>query len=102
MCDLFQFLAHVWRSQKFENLKGHLPYLCDSAKNDIFLLIHDHAALFSGKPTQTTVLMHDIDVGDRRPIKQHVYHINPVKQALMQTEVAYLLENGFAVPSSSP
>lgn len=58
--------------------------------------------LFGDKPTQTTVLTHDIDVGNHKPIKLHAYHLNPVKRAVMQTEVAYLLENGFAVPSSSP
>lgn len=37
-----------------------------------------------------------------KSIKQHAYRVNPAKCATMQKVVEYLLENGFAVPSSSP
>ncbi len=52
-------------------------------------------------PSQTTVLEHDIDVGECSPIKQNSYRVNPIKRKIMQEETAYLLEHGFAVPSSS-
>lgn len=44
---------------------------------------------------------HDVGVG-HKPIKQHTYRVNPAKRATMQKMVEYLLENGFAVPRSSP
>ena len=94
--------ARLENSKILKNLEGHLSHLCDSAKSDICRLIRDHAALFGDKPTQTTVLTHDIDVGGHRPIKQHAYRINPAKREVMHTEVTYLLEKGFTVPSSSP
>lgn len=40
-------------------------------------------------------------MGGCSPIKQNSYRVNPVKRRIMQEESAYLLEYGFAVPSSS-
>ncbi len=46
-------------------------------------------------PSQTTVLEHDIDVGECSPIKQNSYWVNPIKRKIMQEETVYLLEHGF-------
>ncbi len=67
----------------------------------LFDPLFEHVPLFGDKPTQTTVLQHDVDVGDHKPIKQHAYRVNSTKRAVMNKEVEYLLQNGFAVPSSS-
>lgn len=53
-------------------------------------------------PSRTTVIEHDIDVGDAKPIKQHAYRCSVEKRDIMKREVAHLLENGLAKPSSSP
>ena len=76
----------------------HLP---KDARADIIQLIQNNVLLFSDHPRQTSVLCHDIDVGDHKPIKQHAYRVNPTKRALMQEEVRYLVEHGLAVPSTS-
>lgn len=47
------------------------------------------------------VLSHDIDVDNHPPIKRHAYCVNLTKRSLLKKEVAYLLENRLAVPSSS-
>lgn len=70
------------------------------AQGDVCALINENLQLFGDKPTQTTVLRHDIDVGDSKPIKQHAYRTNPTKRAIMSKEVEYVLQNGFAIPSS--
>ena len=88
-------------SKVLERLDVHLSYLYEPARGDICNLIRCYALLFGDTPTQTTVLQHDVDVGEHSPIKQHAYRVNPVKRAVMQNQVAYLMENGFAVPSSS-
>lgn len=49
----------------------------------------------------TNVLRQDIDVSDQAPIKQHAYHLNPTQRAIVQSEVAYLLNYGLAEPSAS-
>ena len=42
-----------------------------------------------------------MDVGDVRPIKQHPYRVNPVKDAAMAKEVDYMLKHDIIEPSSS-
>lgn len=64
-----------------DDIEKHLCYL--SRPEVIGHLIRCHAPLFGNKPTQTTVLAHDIDVGGHKPIKQHAYCVNPVKRAAM-------------------
>ena len=51
--------------------------------------------------TCTNVIQHDIVVGDHEPIKQHPYHVSPLKWVAMQKEVEYLPKNGLVVPSTS-
>ncbi len=50
-------------------------------------------------PTVTSVLKHDIDVADHRPIKLNAYHVNPFKREIMKQETDYLVKHGLAVPS---
>lgn len=50
-------------------------------------------------PGRTTMRVHDMDVGDAVPIKQHPYRVNPQKRVNMQVEVGYMLHHGIAVLS---
>lgn len=43
--------------------------------------------------------MHDIDVGNAEPIKQHFYRVSPEKQVQLKKEVQYMLDNKIAEPS---
>ena len=52
-------------------------------------------------PTKTNKIFHDVDVGDAKPIKQHLYRSNPVQQHILKEEIKYLLENDFIEPSES-
>ena len=63
--------------------------------------INGFRCLFNDIPSRTNVLVHDIDVKDSRPIRQHPYHVNQVKREIMKKETEYLLENGLATPSFS-
>lgn len=53
-------------------------------------------------PGRTTMLTHDIDVGESHPVKQHPYIVNPRKRDIMRSEFEYMLQHGLAVPSQSP
>lgn len=44
---------------------------------------------------------HNIEVGDTKPIKQRFYKVNFEKRKYLDVEVKYMLENGFAEPSTS-
>ena len=48
-----------------------------------------------------TWAVHDVDVGDSKPIKQHPYRVNPAKAAVIKQEVQYMLDNGLIEPSQS-
>ena len=64
-------------------------------------LIHGYEHLFPDIPTRTDKIYHDVIVEDSKPIKQHPYRMNPLKQKHLQDEVKYLLENDFIEPSQN-
>lgn len=93
--------ARFKNSEILANLGNCLAHLSGPAKTDVETLIQSYPELFGDVPTPTTLLKHDIDVGNHKPIKQHAYCVNPNKRAIMRQEAQYLLDHGFAVPSSS-
>ena len=89
-------------SEMLLKLPSLMHHLSREQEADLLGLISEFPCLFGDVPTRTTVLEHDIDVGESRPIKQHPYRVNAHKRSLMKIEVDYLLENNLAQPSSSP
>uniref|UniRef100_A0A3Q1F7N1 Gypsy retrotransposon integrase-like protein 1 n=1 Tax=Acanthochromis polyacanthus TaxID=80966 RepID=A0A3Q1F7N1_9TELE len=83
-------------------IEDHLSYLPEVQRRDVMDLIYSYPNLFGAVPSCTTVLEHDIDVGNAKPIKQHAYRCSMEKRESMKKEVSYLVENGLAKPSSSP
>lgn len=45
--------------------------------------------------------VHDVDIGDTQPIKQHPYQMSPAKRTLTEKEVAYLTKHNIIQPSHS-
>ena len=66
----------------FVNLKSKLDHLSVNEASDLERLILEYSQLFPDTPTQTSLLCHDVDVGDANPIKQHAYRVNPRKRKL--------------------
>lgn len=89
-------------SQALSVLKSQLLHLSDIQQSEMLDLINCFPSLFLDVPSRTSVLKHDIDVGECRPIKQSAYCVNPAKRKVMGDEVKYLVTNGLAVPRSSP
>lgn len=94
--------ARLPNSEILGNLTSHLHHLTAKQQSDLELLIGRYECLFGDVPTRTSILKHDIDVKDARPIKQHPYRANQNKRQLMKQEVEYLLRNNLASVSSSP
>lgn len=94
--------ARLTNTEVLSQLPHNLSHLPVDQRNDIMTLIGDFPCLFRDTPTQTSVITHDIVLTSPTPIKQRAYRVNPVKRAAMREEVDYLVQNGFAVPSSSP
>ena len=82
-------------------LNNKLSHLEPSQQEELKQLIHEYRHLFPDIPTRTDKIYHDVIVEDSKPIKQHPYRMNPLKQKYLQDEVKYLLENDFIEPSQS-
>lgn len=50
------------------DIDGYLVHLSGPARVDIVKLFKDDERFFNDAPSQTTVLNHDIDVGNHKPI----------------------------------
>lgn len=84
------------------NLDKKLSHLPEDKRDEMKSLIFQFKHLFPDIPSRTDVVVHDIDVGDTRPIKQHPYRVNPTKAQQMRKEIEYMLENEIIERSSSP
>ena len=70
-------------------------------RNDLKQLIHEYEHLYPDIPTRTDKIFHDVDIDGPKPVKQHPYRMNPVKQQYLREEIQYLLDNDFTEPSQS-
>ena len=93
--------SKVENSDILRNLYNKLSHLEPSQQEELKQLIHEYEHLFPDIPTRTDKIYHDVIVEDSKPIKQHPYRMNPLKQKYLQDEVKYLLENDFIEPSQS-
>ena len=77
--------------KKFQAEK--LSYLEAVKQEEIMQLVFQFVNLFPDTPSQTDQVVHDVDVGEATPIKQHPYRVNPLKLKIIREEVAYMLDN---------
>ncbi|KAL0152873.1 hypothetical protein M9458_051806 [Cirrhinus mrigala] len=84
------------------DLSNTLSYLTDCQRKELLQLKDKYPSLFADVPGRTSVLTHDIDVGDSLPIKQNAYRVNPKKRAIMKEEIEYTLRHDIAIPSQNP
>ncbi len=94
-------VGRLKNSEIIQNLDAFLSHLTVTERADVINVIQTNGSLFSDVPSRTSLVEHDIDVGDSLPIKQHAYRVSPEKRAQLQKEVAFMLENNIAVPSYS-
>ncbi|KAI2644688.1 Retrovirus-related Pol polyprotein from transposon 17.6 [Labeo rohita] len=94
--------TRLQNSAILQDLQTFLSHLSSEQSENLTSLLHAFPTLFSDVPGRTTVCVHDIDVGDSPPIKQHPYRVNPWKREIMQTEAEYMLRHDLAEPSQSP
>ena len=88
-------------SEVLDNLEAELSHLTNEQRCDVRGLFYDHPSICSDTLGLTTWAVHDVDVGDSPPIKQHPYRLNPMKAAAVQKEVQYMLDHGLVEPSQS-
>ena len=88
-------------SDVLANLHQKLGHLSVGERESMVSLINKFQELFTDVPKKTNVVLHDVDVGDAKPCKQHPYRVNPLKVQHMEREIKYMLENDIIEPSSS-
>ena len=88
-------------SDVLANLETKLSHLSYSQQLQLSALIKKFTDVFPDVPGQTTLVSHDVNVGDSCPIKQHPYRVNPVKLEVMKKEIDYMLSNGIIKHSQS-
>ena len=88
-------------SETLKNLDVVLAHLTVEQRTELAKLIKSYPSIFGDTPSRTTLIEHDIDVGDAKPIRQRFYRVSEVKRKIIDGEVKYMLDNHIAVPSSS-
>ncbi|XP_066940971.1 uncharacterized protein [Macrobrachium rosenbergii] len=89
-------------SEILNNLPFKFQHLNEEKSSSLIKLINKYKDLFKDTPGRTTILEHDVDIGEAKPIKQCPYRPNPTKRDIVKEEVKYMLENDLIVPSCSP
>ncbi|XP_030839510.1 uncharacterized protein LOC763830 [Strongylocentrotus purpuratus] len=91
----------VNNSQVMANPAEVLGHLSEQEQHDVIEILCEYPAVCTDKLGCTLRTVHDVDVGDSLPIKQHPYRLNPRKKHQVQTELQYMLDCGIVEPSQS-
>lgn len=82
-------------------LEESLHHLTEGQRQDVLQLVDSYPVLCSDVPRRTNGAVHDVDVGDAIPIKEHPYCNSPHKKNIIQKEVDYMLKIGVTEPADS-
>ena len=94
--------SKLQNSDILKDLDQKLSHLDSDKRLELKQLFLEYEHLFPDIPSRTDKIYHDVDIIDgSKPVKQHPYRMNPVKQQYLREEVQYLLDNDFIEPSQS-
>ena len=82
--------ARLSNSEMLGKLDEALNYLPEGQRKDVTSLLNEYEEVCQDKPGCTPLAVHDVDVGDASPIKQHPYRLNPSKLAKVREEVQFM------------
>ena len=85
--DVTMSNSRLQNSNVLANLGKKLCHLSEPQQQQVTSLILDFVDLFPDTPGKTSCSYHDVDVMCATPIKQHPYHVNPMKLQLLRKEV---------------
>ena len=96
--------SRAWQSNSTIKIEK-LQHLEESQRQDIEELFQKYPSVFQDKPGRTSLIEHDIDVGDARPVKLPPYRIHPsqveqVKKELEEMEAAGIVSQTMSEWSS--
>ncbi|XP_076041857.1 uncharacterized protein LOC143025739 [Oratosquilla oratoria] len=64
-------------------------------------LLSQYQEIFRDALGRTNLTLHDVDVGDAKPIKQAPYCVNPQRAAIIKKEIDYMLAHDLIQPAQS-
>ena len=88
-------------SEILSDLETKLNHVPPDKRIPLIELLFKYKSVFPYVPNRTNVHKHDVDVGNARPIKQHLYWVNPIKLKKLRQEVQYMLDKDIIEPSQS-
>ena len=103
-----EFLMNRCEGHSLENsvvlsdLGQKLKHLNENQRCEVKKIIMEFKSLFCDVPRRTDVIVHDVEIEDVKPVKQHPYRVNPFKREIMRKKVQYMLMNDLIEPSISP
>ena len=90
-------------SAVIDQITDYFQHLTPDRRSQLQELLNEHKAVCADEPGICKTAEHDVELlPNTPPIRQQYYRVGPEKLRLMKEEVAYLLRNGLAKPSSSP
>ena len=88
-------------SVSWEAMIGKLEHLSSEQRQELATLLSQHQDLFRTTPGRTSIIQHDVDVGEANPIKQSPYRVNPNRAEIIKKELEYMLRWGLVEVGSS-
>ena len=70
---MLQQYERLCNSGMLKKLPSQMEHLDNDQTNDVILLINRFLNVFHEVPSRTSILEHDVDVGNAAPIRQHPY-----------------------------
>ena len=93
--------SKLQNSDILKDLDQKLYHLDSDKRLELKQLILEYEHLFPDIPSRTDKIYQNDIIDGSKPVKQHPYRMNPVKQQYLREEVQYLLDNDFIEPSQS-
>ncbi len=90
--------GRLHNSEALSSLHDRFSHLTDVQRTD---LIFEYVTLFPDTLSRTSLIEHDIDVGNSAPIRQRYYRVSVNKKKQLENEIDYMLKNDIAEPSFS-
>ena len=89
-------------SDVIKNCEQKLSHISSDKRLELKQFILENEHLYPDIPSRTDKVYHDVELmTESKPVKQHPYRMNPVKQQILREEAQYLLDNDFIEPNQS-
>ena len=86
-----------WEQNSVLFLEEKLQHLEEVQQREMLQRLSKYPSVFDNVLGRTTLIQHDIDVGESTPVKLPPYRVNPQKQHLVEKELEYMLEHGLII-----